>query len=1363
MTNATEESCIDGFHISDSLKKKERKRKKLPRETHLQLVGAGFCSPFASDPSILPWRFDDQPSEGIEAPQKKSKKKSGQDRSDAQSDYSCTTTESELTSEAGTGVFKPKKKKKKKKRKHEPENGEQLCVPLSQEKASSQHKANCLGNEHWSDRGVKKKKAKQDEAIEVSTGSLKNTIGSASSADKHEEASHNSVQDTELELFPSLLYQTQYSSFSQKERATKLDILPGLDSPVAPKKPRKHKNSSAMEDPDSIDVAPRKPRKHKQSSDVEVSDSTNVVPRRPHKHKNSPTVEDPDSADIDPRRPHEHKKSSDMEIPDSTDVVPRMPRKHKKSSATEDPDSSEVDPTKPHKHKNSSAVEDLNRLDVVPRKPRKHKHSSDVEVSNSTNVVPRKPRKHKNSSAVEDSDSTDVDPRKPHKHKKPSATEDPDSNDVDPTKPRKHKKSSATEDPDSTNVPPTKPHKHKNYLAVEDPDSIDVDSRKPLKHKKSSGMVVPDSTDVGTIDPDKHKNYPASKDPDSIGVVPRKPRKHKKSSAVVVPDSTDVGTIDPDKHKNSPASKDPDSLGVVPRKPRKHKHSSAVGDPNSINVVLIKPHRHTNYSAVDDPDSFNVDPGNPHKHKQSSTLEHPDTTNVDPRMPRKHKNSSVEYSGSTDFIPRKPQKHKNSSDMEDPDSTDVAPTKPRKHKKSSGMEDPDSTDVAPTEPRKHKKSSGMVDPDSTDVAPTKPRKHKKSSGVKDPESTDVAPTKPCKHKKPCDVEDPANVDIAPRKPRKHKKSSDVEDPANVDVAPTKPRKHKKPCDVEDPANVDIAPRKPRKHKKSSDVEDPANVDVAPTKPRKHKKPCDVEDPANVNVAPRKPRKHTKSSDVVDSDTTDIGSEMEETVKSATVHDSIGNKSRVTRVPLEDSNKLPDPTKDGRELPPTKGPTQPVSQSFFIEHNEYLDCDKLAVPDLDKATQELEEFIPHVRNLSASAVKQMARRDLIRFKNFKQKGVSVKFGKFTQKENDQLKKNVEDFLQESGIESAEKLLFTQRFPEDRAAINKLKARLLFGIRIAEGIPRPWRLVYYRARKIFDPRNSRERYSDQEKRKLMEYQAMYGNNWKRISELMSRTSHSVALKYSQMKSEPKSGRWSKEETKKLIQAVEGTLRANCREFCSALEEENEGKALSVVRENLYKGISWVKVEAMVGTRHWRQCKKKWMSIVTKRMSRGRVMASGRENLQFKINLIERLHDLNIEDANEVDWEVLSSIIGDVPPDYIQGRFYKLKATHVPFWNQKTLPEIIDHLYNKTLPALRAVLEKRLSKSLARAQAAQVKCQRQVFQFSDIFQESSDELPEDSTEESEEEEAVEGPPAKRGPRSGRAPDPRKKEGAG
>ena len=33
------------------------------------------------------------------------------------------------------------------------------------------------------------------------------------------------------------------------------------------------------------------------------------------------------------------------------------------------------------------------------------------------------------------------------------------------------------------------------------------------------------------------------------------------------------------------------------------------------------------------------------------------------------------------------------------------------------------------------------------------------------------------------------------------------------------------------------------------------------------------------------------------------------------------------------------------------------------------------------------------------------------------------------------------------------------------------------------------------------------------------------------------------------------------------------------------------LSIVREKLYKGISWVEVEARVETRNWMQCKSKW----------------------------------------------------------------------------------------------------------------------------------------------------------------------------
>ncbi|XP_060107567.1 transcription termination factor 1 [Heteronotia binoei] len=628
----------------------------------------------------------------------------------------------------------------------------------------------------------------------------------------------------------------------------------------------------------------------------------------------------------------------------------------------------------------------------------------------------------------------------------------------------------------------------------------------------------------------------------------------------------------------------------------------------------------------------------------------------------------------------------------------TTPGKPHKPKKSSVVEDSESTDVTPRNPHKHKRSSGVEDSDSTDVSSKKPQKHKRSSGVKDSNSTSVTP----------------------RKPHKHKKSSGVEDSDSTDVSSKKPQKHKRSSGVKDSNSTSVTPRKPHKHKKSSGIED---ADVSSKKPQKHKRSSGVKDSNSTNVTRRKPQKHKKSSGMEDSDSSDVGCEAEETD-----HEQIKNKSPAKR--LEDSSELPKTSKVVRSrLPRLSSKELPASQSCCVEENEFRPCSELVFPDLDAATKELEEFIPHVRRLSPASIKQLVVRDLVRFKNFKQRGIAVKFGKFTKKENDQLIKNVKDFLQLSSIKNAEKLLFVHRFPEERAAITKLKNEHMFGIRIAEGIARPWRLVYYRAKKIFDPTNDNRRYSEKEKRRLLKYQAMYGNHWNKISGLMARSSHSVALKYSQIKSGPNTGRWNKEETKRLIQAVEEILQENCKEFNSAVEEKDEGKVLSVVRENLYKGISWSKVEAKVGTRHWRQCKQKWLSFLTKKMSGGRMMARPPESLWFKINLIERLYEMNIEDANEVDWEALSDIIGDVPPDYIQRRFYRLKATQVPLWNRKTFPEIIDHLYKVTLPKLKSM-------KAAKAQSTEVKEQRKAFQFQDIFQESSDELIEDSEDEDEDE---------------------------
>ncbi|NXD61940.1 TTF1 factor, partial [Eolophus roseicapillus] len=337
-------------------------------------------------------------------------------------------------------------------------------------------------------------------------------------------------------------------------------------------------------------------------------------------------------------------------------------------------------------------------------------------------------------------------------------------------------------------------------------------------------------------------------------------------------------------------------------------------------------------------------------------------------------------------------------------------------------------------------------------------------------------------------------------------------------------------------------------------------------------------------------------------------------------------------------------------------------------------------DLDTAKLELEEFIPHVRNIADSSVRKMAGRDLMRFKQFKKQGIAVKFGRFSQKENNQIRKNIEEFLQMTGIDSAEKVLFTSRYPEEKKTINRLKAEYLFCEKLSEGIPRPWRLIYYRARKIFDPNNYKGRYTKEEKEKLKKYYALHGNDWKKISERMSRSNLSVAMKYSEIKSATNYGPWSKEEIQKLMRAVEEVIRRRIE-----MEDGNSNREILIDREKLYQKLPWSEIETKVGTRYWRQCKQKWTTILTNKMNKGQQLYRGTKGLQAKINLIKRLYELNVEDPNEVNWEELSDTFGDVPKAYVQAKFYKLKVSCVPSWQRKTFSEITDYLYEKKLPEL------------------------------------------------------------------------------
>lgn len=382
------------------------------------------------------------------------------------------------------------------------------------------------------------------------------------------------------------------------------------------------------------------------------------------------------------------------------------------------------------------------------------------------------------------------------------------------------------------------------------------------------------------------------------------------------------------------------------------------------------------------------------------------------------------------------------------------------------------------------------------------------------------------------------------------------------------------------------------------------------------------------------------------------------------------------------------------------------------------------PEYEKALCQLEEFIPNARSKNRNNIKEIFRHDLERFQQFKKQGIPIRYGRFTAEENELIRQNMQHYLEVTGIDAADKVTHTHRYPEEAKAITELKRRYTLSYYIAAGIPRPYKLVMSRAQKMFDLQNYKGRYTQEETEQLIRQHATCGNNWNQISDRIGRSRLSVALKFSQLQNPVNQGPWSKEEKKKLMQAVEHLVVQSrspeeLQSMASTIVQNLREDIPFLVREQLYKGISWAEVSAKVGTRNWMQCRLKWNGILTKKMTRGAKVFRGPSALQAKIRIIQRLYESRVEDSSDLNWEELAECIGDVPPAYVQARFYRLKARNVPSWHTKTFPEIVDHLYEETLPKLQRMLEKIKKKKSKETQQEK----QMVFQFTDIFQDSEE----------------------------------------
>uniref|UniRef100_A0A4W5KW14 Uncharacterized protein n=1 Tax=Hucho hucho TaxID=62062 RepID=A0A4W5KW14_9TELE len=375
-----------------------------------------------------------------------------------------------------------------------------------------------------------------------------------------------------------------------------------------------------------------------------------------------------------------------------------------------------------------------------------------------------------------------------------------------------------------------------------------------------------------------------------------------------------------------------------------------------------------------------------------------------------------------------------------------------------------------------------------------------------------------------------------------------------------------------------------------------------------------------------------------------------------------------------------------------------------QHNKPCLMEKTLSVDDWQALNDLKELIPNVESKSVDEIRKMIKYDLDRFKEFRRQGLSLRSGRYNAQENKRLISNIYDFMALTGIQSVFKLFHPQRFKEEEANIKKLKSQHRFHERIAEGIPRPWHQIYIRGRKMFDGNNYKGKFTEEELHSLKKLQTLHGNKWAKISALTGRSQSALAKRFSQMSTNK--GAWTEEELKRLMEAVRKHLVG---------QAEPGSEPATIRKDKLYNNIPWTDVCQMVETRHWSQCRIKWLGVLKHKMAHGQpVFSGGTKSLQGKVDLIKALNAMQVEDVADIDWEKIAHTIGDVTPHYVQTHYYRLKVANVPLWQRMSFCEIIDFLNSRVLPNF----EESLKDQIKSGEVVSRNNPQELFLLSEIF---------------------------------------------
>uniref|UniRef100_A0A8C4QDD8 Myb-like domain-containing protein n=1 Tax=Eptatretus burgeri TaxID=7764 RepID=A0A8C4QDD8_EPTBU len=212
---------------------------------------------------------------------------------------------------------------------------------------------------------------------------------------------------------------------------------------------------------------------------------------------------------------------------------------------------------------------------------------------------------------------------------------------------------------------------------------------------------------------------------------------------------------------------------------------------------------------------------------------------------------------------------------------------------------------------------------------------------------------------------------------------------------------------------------------------------------------------------------------------------------------------------------------------------------------------------------------------------------------------------------------------------------------------------------------------------------------EKKRLLDLQQQYGNNWRQIGEVMQRGSKNLAVLHKNVLFASKKGIWSVEETHQLINAMKAYILQPQEE--GGYEEKMHTLPTLPFRELCPPNVPWTNIAFIVQTRNNDQCRHKWVEIVSWLLGR---IAPAEQRWHFpasSIRLITVLHNQGVDDEAHVKWEAVSHEMCDIPVRFLQRQFFKLKELHVPLWRHKSFGELADYLNNHVLPRLQKRQEK------------------------------------------------------------------------